>query len=232
MLGTVQTAPAGDQPDPGAARSRSAWPAGHAVELPRSDGHAQDRAGAGGGVHRGAQAGQRHPADRARDRRDCCRRPGCRPASSTCCPHGGPVRWCRRCWPARRCASCRSPGPPRSADPAAARPPTGCSAARWSSVATRRSWCSPTPTSTPRWPERWSRRCATAERPAPRPTGSTSTHRSPTSSPRGSPRRWPSCGSARGSTTSTQLGPLINPAAVDTVDRLVTDAVDRGARRP
>ena len=41
------------------------------VELPRRDGHPQDRPGAGGRLHGGAQAGRGDPADRARARRRC-----------------------------------------------------------------------------------------------------------------------------------------------------------------
>ncbi len=41
----------------------------HPLELPRRDGHPQDRPGAGGGLHGGAQAGLGDPADRAVHRR-------------------------------------------------------------------------------------------------------------------------------------------------------------------
>ena len=71
--------------------------AGHAVELPGRDGHPQDRPGAGGRLHRGAQAGLGDPADRAGHRRPARPRRGCRTAWSTCCPPGSRVRSSRRC---------------------------------------------------------------------------------------------------------------------------------------
>ena len=85
------------------------------VELPGGDGHPQDRARAGGRLHRRPQAGQRHPADRAGDGRDPRRGRRAGRAWSTCCRRAAPAPSSRRCCTTRGCASCRSPARPRSA---------------------------------------------------------------------------------------------------------------------
>ena len=77
--------------DPRAAAAGRHLRAGDAVELPRRDGHPQDRPGAGRRVHGRPQAGQRHPADGAGDGPDPRRGRRARRAWSTCCRPGGPA---------------------------------------------------------------------------------------------------------------------------------------------
>ena len=60
-----------------------AVPVRHPVELPARDGHPQDRAGRGGRLHDGDQAGRADPADDAGPGRRCWPRPGCPTAYST-----------------------------------------------------------------------------------------------------------------------------------------------------
>ena len=82
----------------------------HAVELPAPDQPRQARARAGGGQHRGAQAGARHPVVRGGARRaDRSSTPTSRPASSTSSPPAttASVRCCRR---TRGSTWFRSPG--------------------------------------------------------------------------------------------------------------------------
>ena len=112
---------------------------------------------------------------------------GLPPACSTWSPPPRPRASPSRCWPTPGSASCRSPVPPRwvACSPSWRRRTS--SGSRWSSAATPRSWCSPTPTSTRRSTVRCSPRCATWARRAPPPTASSSTSRSPTPSRDGSP---------------------------------------------
>ena len=110
------------------------------------------------------------------------------------------------------------------------RPPTRSCARRWSWAATRRSSCSPTPTSTPRSRARWSRRCATWARRAPRPTGSSCTAASPRSSPQAGRADGRAAGSAAAPRTGVQVGPAGRRGrAGRRSPTLVGDAVDRGA---
>ena len=139
-------------------------------------------------------------------------------------------RWSRPSSPTRACASCPSPARPRSGAGCSSCARRRSSARRWSSAATRPSWSWRTPTSTSRSRARWRPRCATAARPARPPTASSCTSRSPRPSRRPSPPRWRRCASAPGFEEGAQLGPLINAAAREKVERLVADAVDRGAR--
>ena len=62
---------------------------------------------------------------------------------------GAPARSPPPCSSTRASASCPSPAAPRWARSSSSRPPIACSTCRWSSAATRRSSCWPTPTSTP-----------------------------------------------------------------------------------
>ena len=110
-------------------------------------------------------------------------------------------------------------------------PPTSCSGCRWSSAATRRSWSSRTPTSTPPSTARWSPRCATWGRRARPRTGSSCTSRSPRSSPQKLGERMGALTVGRGQDEGVDVGPLINAEAVESVGELVTDAVHDGATR-
>ncbi len=77
--GTLATAPSGANRILVHAPADRRLRAGHAVELPGRDGDAQDRPGAGGRLHGGPQARQRHAADRARPGRDSWPRRACPP---------------------------------------------------------------------------------------------------------------------------------------------------------
>ena len=93
------------------------------------------------------------------------------------------------------------------------------STARWSSAATRRSWSSPTPTSTRRSTARWSRRCATPARPARRPTGSTSRRAVAEEFSRRLAERMAALRVGPGTDERHQVGPLVNADAVAKVRR-------------
>ena len=138
------------QPHPGRPPAGRRLRAGHPVELPGRDGHPQDRPGAGRRLHRGPQAGQRHPADRARDGRHPGRGRGARGRGQRAAVAqlgqgrlGDAAR-------IRGSGSSPSPARPRSAGSCSPRRPRTSSTPRWSWAATRRSWSSPTPTWTPR----------------------------------------------------------------------------------
>ncbi len=157
------------QPHPGPVSADRHLAADHAVEFPGGDGDAQDRASAGGRLHRHPEAGGGNPADRARRRADHARRGracGCRQRRSTPATR----RACAaRCCTIRAYGSSVSPARPKSAASCCANAPIRCSAPRWSWAATPRSWCSTMPISTRRSRARWSPRCATPARPALRP---------------------------------------------------------------
>ena len=121
----------------------------HPLELPDGDGHPQDRPGDRRRMHDGRQAGPAHAALDDRPGRSSSRSAACRRASSTSSPARPRATSPVRSSPTRGCASSRSPAQPRSAASSSRRRPTACSRSPWSSAATRRSWSSRTPTSTP-----------------------------------------------------------------------------------
>ena len=112
------------QPDSRAAPADRGERPDHAMELPGGDGDPQDRTGAGGGMHRRAQAGVGHAADRAchggaarGSRRPCgrCQRPAVAALRRRSSP---------QCSTTRACASSRSRARPRSAAVCCSRRPT------------------------------------------------------------------------------------------------------------
>ena len=110
------------------------------------------------------------------------------------------------------------------------RPPSRCSGCRWSWAATPRSWCSPTPTSTPPstapcWP-----RCATGARPAPPPTASYVQRPVAEEFAARLAERMGSLKVGRGTEEGVGVGPLIDDRQRAKVARLVDDAVAKGAR--
>ena len=150
LRGELTTAPGRRQPHPRPAPAGGRGLPRHAVELPRRDGHPQDRAGAGRRVRRRPQAGHAHTAHRPGG--------GRRPRTRRACPAGvvnvvpGPQRQHDHRGGARAPAGAQAVlhGLDRGGQAAASsRPPGGCSTRRWSWAATPRSSCWPTPTSTP-----------------------------------------------------------------------------------
>ena len=148
----------------------------HAVELPAGHGDAQDRAGAGRGLHGGGQAGRADAADDARTWPSCCAEAGLPDGvvnvvtTSTSGDVSAPII----ADPRLRKLQLHRLDPGRAAR-CSSRRPTACCAPRWSWAATRRSWSSTTPTSTPPSRARCWPSSATSARPAPRPTGSSCT---------------------------------------------------------
>ena len=201
-----------------------------AVELPARDGHPQDRAGRRGRLHDGRQA---RLADAAHDARA-----GRHPR------RGGPAgrRAQRRADHRRRRGQQDAPGRRAAAQgelhrldrgrPQARRAsrPSSCSGSAWSSAATPRSSCSPTPTSTPPSTARCSPRCATWGRPARPPTGSSCTPTWPRSSAAGSPSGWARSPSAAARTTASTSVRSSTSGRSESVSQLVTDAVHDGAK--
>ena len=208
--------------------------AGHAVELPDGDGGLEDRPGAGGRQHGGAQAVRHHPghhADAGRDRRaSSCRRACSTWSAATATPA---ARWWRhpiaadgRRSPARSGRAWRSPS----------RRPTTSSGSTWSSAARRRSSSSTTSdiergrrghrrrraTSTPGQDctaacrvlvARAARTTTSSPRSPrrPRPPGpAASTTRTPSTARSTTPTSWPGC---RASSTGRPATPRSSPAA-------------------
>ena len=96
-------------------------------------------------------------------------------------------------------------------------------------MATRRSWSSRTPTSTPPSRARCWRRCATSARPAPPRTASTCTSRVAEEFAAGWPSGWARCKIGRGTDDGVEVGPLIDDDQRAKVAELVDDAVGKGA---
>ena len=211
---------------PGAHRGRGAH---HALELP--DGHPvlEDDAGAHQRQHRRAQAGVRHTRLRA--------------APGGAAGGGRPAAGCRQ--PRHRSGRDRGHGARGESRRAGhqlhrqqrhrqahrgGRRAGGSSACRWSWAARTPSWCWRTRTSTSRSRASCGPRSAPPASAAPRAAGSWSRTRSRTHSSSGWSTGRRRCGWVRASTPRTQVGPLINAAALAKVAGYVQVGLDEGAQ--